>query len=71
MPEQMPLKPTTIRFAEDGADIIQQAADRLGCTFAQFVREAALMRAMIVGGRVGEYKKLSEEIARLARRDGD
>lgn len=69
MSTDMPLKPTTIRFAEDGADVIQQAADKVGCTFAQFVREAALIRAMIVHGDGHDLGKLSQEVVRLSRRD--
>lgn len=69
MPQQMPLKPTTIRFAEDGAEMIQQAADEVGCSFAQFVREAALIRAAIVTRSDLDFKRLSDRIARLARRD--
>jgi uncharacterized protein (DUF1778 family) len=45
MPEPMPLRPTTIRFAEDAMDLVHQAALEAGVSVSQFVREAAIMRA--------------------------
>jgi uncharacterized protein (DUF1778 family) len=43
----MALTPTTIRFTPDVMELIQKAAKRRGCTVAQFVRDAALMRAFM------------------------
>lgn len=40
----------------------------MGCSFAQFVREAALVRAMLVRRTGGDMEKLAAEIVRLARR---
>lgn len=48
MPAQMPLRPTTVRFAQDAMDLVQKAADECGVSMAQFVREAAIMRAAAV-----------------------
>ena len=48
MPAPMPLRPTTVRFAQDAMDLVQKAADECGVSMAQFVREAALMRAAAV-----------------------
>lgn len=69
MPREMPLKPTTVRFAEDGAEMVQRAADQVGSSFAQFVREAALIRAALLVEEHGDMKRLSDRVARLARRD--
>lgn len=77
MPEPLPLKPTTVRFAEDGMELVQRAADKVGCNFGQFCREAALMRAVIVLGGEQEMARLDEEVRtegnvrvkRLARRN--
>jgi uncharacterized protein (DUF1778 family) len=41
----MPMTRTTISFARDGMQLIQEAAKRQGSSVSQFVREAALMRA--------------------------
>ena len=43
----MPLRATTIRFDDRGAQLIQEAAREAGVSFSQFVREAALMRAVM------------------------
>lgn len=45
MTADMPLRPTTVRFAEDAMDLVQAAAGEAGCSVAQFIREAAVMRA--------------------------
>jgi uncharacterized protein (DUF1778 family) len=36
---------TTISFTRDGMQLIQEAANRQGCSVSQFVRDAALMRS--------------------------
>ena len=38
---------TTISFIRDGMTLIQEAAKRPGCSVSQFIREAALMRAVV------------------------
>lgn len=43
----MPLKPTTIRFAERAYVSLQHEADDQGVSLAQYVREAALIRLVI------------------------
>jgi uncharacterized protein (DUF1778 family) len=63
----MALQPTTIRFTRDGMALVQRAADRTGCTVAQFVREAALMRAVLTLESERHPERLAAEIARLAR----
>ena len=44
----MPLIPTTIRFTPEAMDLIDRAAKQMGTTVSQFVREAAIVRAMVV-----------------------
>jgi uncharacterized protein (DUF1778 family) len=64
----VPLRPTTIRFASDAMDLVNKAAEATGVSTAQFVREAAVMRAMLALQQ-GEYRSLAEEVQRLSRRD--
>lgn len=45
MPDDMPLRPTTVRFAQDAMNLVQDAAREAGVSVSQFVREAAIMRA--------------------------
>lgn len=45
MPHEMPLRPTTVRFAQDAMDLVQEASKEAGVSVSQFVREAAIMRA--------------------------
>ena len=66
MPD-VPLRPTTIRFSEDGFDLIQRAADTVGAQFSQFVREAALMRSVIVLQEELGLKHLDEMVRMLSR----
>lgn len=70
MPQPMALKPTTIRFAEDGFDFVQRAANAVGSSMSQFVREAALIRAALILGEQEEMRKIAEQVRQLAR-DGD
>lgn len=63
----MALRPTTIRFAPDAMELVQEAASALGISVAQFVREAALMRACVTPGIREEMVEMSERIARLSR----
>lgn len=66
----MALRPTTIRFAPDAMSIVNQAAAEIGVSVSQFVREAAMMRAMLLhteGTR--DFEKLAETLSQLARRD--
>jgi hypothetical protein len=43
----MPLHATTIRFADRGYTTISRAADAQGISVSQYVREAALIRAVL------------------------
>lgn len=43
----MPLKATTVRFDEIAFALVQDEAERAGMTTAQFIREAALIRAVL------------------------
>jgi uncharacterized protein (DUF1778 family) len=63
----MALQPTTIRFPRDGMALVQRAAERAGCTVAQFVREAALMRAFITLESNRDPEQLAADVERLAR----
>jgi uncharacterized protein (DUF1778 family) len=66
----MALKPTTIRFAPDALDLVQRAADNLGISVAQFVRESSIMRAMFVAGEFrDDLEALGNIVTRLSRRD--
>lgn len=67
MARSVPLKPTTVRFSTDGTDLVQQAADAVGSTFSQFVREAALIRAAWVLRQGEGMSALAEEVRRMAR----
>lgn len=64
MPDHMPLRPTTVRFAQDAMDLVQEAAKEAGVSASQFVREAAIMRAAAIlprrvpGGRA-DIERLS------------
>lgn len=65
----MPLRPTTIRFAPDAMQLVNEAAAELGESTSQFVREAAMMRAMLTLKPSTDLHQLAEEIKQLARRD--
>lgn len=63
---RMPLRATTIRFDEGAAQLVQDAAHSAGISFSQFVREAALMRAVMRAMSQGLKTPLtSEEHARI------
>jgi uncharacterized protein (DUF1778 family) len=44
----VPLIPTTIRFAPEAMELIERASQQMGTSVAQFVREAAIVRAMVI-----------------------
>lgn len=69
MPQSMPLKPTTVRFAEDGMLFVQRAADEVGSSVSQFIREAALIRAAWVmkESTSMSISDLAEEVRRMSR----
>ena len=70
MADTVALKPTTIRYAPDAMELIQRAAENLGISVAQFVREASIMRAMFVAGEFrDDLEALANIVARLSRRD--
>ncbi len=43
----MTLRPTTIRFAARTYDLLQQESSEQGVSFAQYVREAVLLRLVV------------------------
>lgn len=66
----VPLRPTTIRFASDALEMVNKAAEEMGVSSAQFIREAAIMRAILCMGDSDQgLKALSEQVKHLARRD--
>ena len=66
----VPLRPTTIRFASDAMDLVNRAAEETGVSSAQFVREAAMMRAILtLRDDDLELQALAERVQHLARRD--
>lgn len=68
----VPMLPTTIRFAPDAMDLVNKAAKDMGISVAQFVRESAIMRAMLCEGVFhDDLQGLSESVQRLARRSDD
>lgn len=71
MPRPLPLRPTTIRFADDGFEFVQRAADAVGSSMSQFVREAALIRAAWVLREREGMSRLADEVQRLARGTDD
>lgn len=77
MPE---MRRVAIRFGRFADAVIAEEAEREGVSFSQFVREAALMRAVVYGLAAGEglaFESFAErdayragiEIGRLARAD--
>jgi hypothetical protein len=69
----MPLKATTIRWDETTYEWLREEARAANITVAQFVREAAIMRAMLratareAPGLPLDLKRLAEEVERRAR----
>ena len=68
----MPLRPTTIRFAENAYAGLQHEADEQGVSLAQYVREAALIRYVIdthdrAEGEAVSMLALVRQIRELAR----
>lgn len=62
----MAMRGTTIRFSDDATLLVHEACKMLGVSLAQFVREAAIMRAMVVLNRDGAREVL-EAIGRMAQ----
>lgn len=71
MTKPMPLRPTTVRFAQDAMDLIQAAAKEAGVSVSQFVREAAIMRAAYLLRDRPELVEKDQLVDRLARRSED
>jgi hypothetical protein len=63
----MPMRATTVRFSEDLWSLVEQEASREGVSAAQFVRDAAVMRAAYLMGRRGDTDL--EQVLRLLGRD--
>jgi len=70
--ERPTLRAITIRWDQVTHDIIRAEAQDAGITVAQFVREAALIRACVRGARRDapgvpiDYIRIAEEVERLA-----
>ena len=62
----MPMIPRTIRLTPDAAALIERAADDLGLSMSQFIREAALIRAYVIVGHEDSVD-LAGDIESLAR----
>ena len=50
----MPMRATTVRFAESLWTLVEQEAEREGVSAAQFIRDASIMRAAYAMGRRGD-----------------
>src|SRR4051794_29480744 len=50
----MPMRATTVRFAESLWTLVEQEAEREGVSAAQFIRDASVMRAAYAMGRRGD-----------------
>src|SRR4051794_41921200 len=50
----MPMRATTVRFAESLWALVEQEAEREGVSAAQFIRDASVMRAAYAMGRRGD-----------------
>jgi hypothetical protein len=77
----MSLRPITIRFDDHVHELISAEAKRMGVSFAQFVREAALLRTFMRAlaaesdrppdrAWVQDFSRLSEEVVRLSKIGG-
>lgn len=69
MPGPVPLKPTTVRFADDSMELVKRAADQAGVSLSQFVREAALIRAALILRESEDLAAMSQRVVQLARKD--
>jgi hypothetical protein len=65
----MPLHPTTIRFGDRAYTAIGQAADAQGISISQYVREAALIRAVLdqLDDDPGPFTSTAHDLLALAR----
>lgn len=76
----MALRPTTVRFDERSYELVRAEAKRAGMTVAQFVREAALIRATLravadengwtAADLVRAWQLCSEHLATIGRGSG-
>lgn len=71
MPAGVPLKPTTVRFDHSADTLIEAAAKACGVSKSQFVRDAALVRAILVNPeqpqlRPADVSRVAQEAHRLA-----
>lgn len=68
----MPLRPVTVRFDDRVLKAIQNGAEMLGVSSAQFIRDAALIRAVMITSEhpvpinAAVWRSLSDELKRLA-----
>jgi uncharacterized protein (DUF1778 family) len=65
----MPLHPTTIRFGDRAYAAIGRAADSQGISISQYVREAALIRAVLdeLEDEPGAFVSTGRDLLALAR----
>jgi hypothetical protein len=65
----MPMRATTVRFSEDLWSLVEHEASAEGVSAAQFVRDAAVMRAAYLMGRRGDTDL--ERVLQLLGREDD
>lgn len=63
------MRATTVRIAADAYPLIHSAADTVGVSLSQFVREAAIIRTVLVLAKDEEldFAKLAAEVERRAQ----
>ncbi|MTD46508.1 GAF domain-containing protein [Conexibacter sp. W3-3-2] len=66
----MGMRATTVRFSDDVWNLVEHEATAQGISAAQFIRDAALLRAAVLIGRRGHGDEMAEleEVARGALR---
>ncbi len=68
----VPLRPVTVRFDDRVLTAIRDASESLGVSSAQFIRDAALIRAVMVTSEhpvpinPTAWRELSDELKRLS-----
>lgn len=63
-----PMRPSTVRFSESMWRLVAQEAGAEGITVAQFVREAAILRAMQLQVERGELDPTVEALRAAVER---
>lgn len=69
----MALKPTTIRISPDAYERLVRAAEKQGCSVAQYIREAAIIRLLLEEVEAGYGVPLPDLIrqVRILARDNE